>query len=640
MLYGRVVEHVNLSVPEFQRILQRLVGRAMTGPSRAAPLPRRHRRALGVRLRRHDRSSITSARPRRRRATSPAGAAPLRARRARPPARAARHPRAPKSPGPEALRAPERRAALVHTFLHHELQAAELMCWAILAFPDTPEAFRARPARRGARRDPPHGPLRGAPRRARLRATARSRCATGSGSASPASASPRALRGRASASGSRAPTSITRRASPSASAPSATRRAPRSRSGSAPRRCRTCASRCTGSRASRARTPPSLARWAGHLPPPLSPLLMRGAPLNRERAPRGRLLRGVRRRARAMVARARAWLLNLDAEDELADPSAHTPVARRRGARSRRSPRRCGALLGPGDVVLARRRPRPPALAGRAWCPTPRALAAIARAGARVARGAAPRGAPPREPPPLLAPSSGRRSPGARYVDHARRARRRARRAVADGPWLLKRPFGFAGRGRLRVAPGAPDAAAERWIAASLAAGEGLQVEPWVERAGDFALHGHLAAAGALTLGEPTAQRCDDARRVDRERARRRRARSRPPSARRSSRAAEEAAAALARRGLLRPVRRRRVPLPRRGRRAPLQRRAARSTRATRWAGRWGWERGGRISTSERVRRAAARARAPARTAARTRPRRGAAWPCRWSRRRPAWRRR
>jgi uncharacterized ferritin-like protein (DUF455 family) len=50
--------------------------------------------------------------------------------------------RAPKAPGPEAMRAPERRAALVHTFLHHELQAAELMCWALLAFPETPEAFR------------------------------------------------------------------------------------------------------------------------------------------------------------------------------------------------------------------------------------------------------------------------------------------------------------------------------------------------------------------------------------------------------------------------------------------------------------------------------------------------------------------
>jgi uncharacterized ferritin-like protein (DUF455 family) len=70
------------------------------------------------------------------------GASPLRLRHpGRPPElRVTR--RAPKSPGPEAMRAPERRAALLHTFLHHELQAAELMCWAILAFPGTPEAFR------------------------------------------------------------------------------------------------------------------------------------------------------------------------------------------------------------------------------------------------------------------------------------------------------------------------------------------------------------------------------------------------------------------------------------------------------------------------------------------------------------------
>ena len=50
--------------------------------------------------------------------------------------------RAPKSPGDGALRSPERRAELMHTFLHHELQAAELMAWALLAFPDTPPAFR------------------------------------------------------------------------------------------------------------------------------------------------------------------------------------------------------------------------------------------------------------------------------------------------------------------------------------------------------------------------------------------------------------------------------------------------------------------------------------------------------------------
>lgn len=35
------------------------------------------------------------------------------------------------------------RARALHTFLHHELQAAELMLWALLAFPDTPREFRA-----------------------------------------------------------------------------------------------------------------------------------------------------------------------------------------------------------------------------------------------------------------------------------------------------------------------------------------------------------------------------------------------------------------------------------------------------------------------------------------------------------------
>jgi len=51
--------------------------------------------------------------------------------------------RARKSPSIEAMRAPARRAELAHTFLHHELQAAELMAWALLAFPDTPRSFRA-----------------------------------------------------------------------------------------------------------------------------------------------------------------------------------------------------------------------------------------------------------------------------------------------------------------------------------------------------------------------------------------------------------------------------------------------------------------------------------------------------------------
>jgi len=47
-----------------------------------------------------------------------------------------------KTPRAGALREPRKRAELLHTFWHHELQAAELMCWAVLAFPDTPASFK------------------------------------------------------------------------------------------------------------------------------------------------------------------------------------------------------------------------------------------------------------------------------------------------------------------------------------------------------------------------------------------------------------------------------------------------------------------------------------------------------------------
>jgi uncharacterized ferritin-like protein (DUF455 family) len=50
--------------------------------------------------------------------------------------------RADRSPRPGALVRPAARARLLHVFLHHELQAAELFCWALLAFPESPEPFR------------------------------------------------------------------------------------------------------------------------------------------------------------------------------------------------------------------------------------------------------------------------------------------------------------------------------------------------------------------------------------------------------------------------------------------------------------------------------------------------------------------
>lgn len=47
-----------------------------------------------------------------------------------------------RSIGRDKLTQPRWRAHLLHTFLHHELQAAELMAWALLAFPEAPVAFR------------------------------------------------------------------------------------------------------------------------------------------------------------------------------------------------------------------------------------------------------------------------------------------------------------------------------------------------------------------------------------------------------------------------------------------------------------------------------------------------------------------
>ncbi|QDU67782.1 DUF455 family protein [Engelhardtia mirabilis] len=43
---------------------------------------------------------------------------------------------------PGSLADPRARARLLHTFLHHEIQAAELMAWAVLAFPTSPPRFR------------------------------------------------------------------------------------------------------------------------------------------------------------------------------------------------------------------------------------------------------------------------------------------------------------------------------------------------------------------------------------------------------------------------------------------------------------------------------------------------------------------
>lgn len=68
--------------------------------------------------------------------------APLRLQRPGRPADLVVATRAKKAPRRGAFADPKRRAEILHRFFHHELQAAELMLWAMLAFPETPPAFR------------------------------------------------------------------------------------------------------------------------------------------------------------------------------------------------------------------------------------------------------------------------------------------------------------------------------------------------------------------------------------------------------------------------------------------------------------------------------------------------------------------
>jgi uncharacterized ferritin-like protein (DUF455 family) len=48
----------------------------------------------------------------------------------------------PKVPPPEGMCDPSQRPRILHALANHELQAAELFAWALLAFPDAPAAFR------------------------------------------------------------------------------------------------------------------------------------------------------------------------------------------------------------------------------------------------------------------------------------------------------------------------------------------------------------------------------------------------------------------------------------------------------------------------------------------------------------------
>jgi len=208
----------------------------------------------------------------------------------------------------------------------------------------------------------------------------------------------------------------------------------------------------------------------------------------------------------------RAWVFNLDAEDELARGGAHTPSAAMLGRIDSLLPK-LRALLGPEDEVLFPPRGAVRGLRGVAWCPTRWALTQMQRAGVVV---------PPAPSMEILRRVNHRQFshelhqslPVTAFVHtlealQAHLARTDALAEVSTSrTWLLKRPLGFTGRGRkkLQTLSGAELA----WVEASLRTGDGLQLEPWVDRVLDCGLHGLLEPSGRCTFGRLTLQQIDD----------------------------------------------------------------------------------------------------------------------------------
>ncbi len=202
----------------------------------------------------------------------------------------------------------------------------------------------------------------------------------------------------------------------------------------------------------------------------------------------------------------RAWLLNLDAEDEV-DPARRQSDPLAALARRPELVEQLRELIPAGDVVIDRERPA--ALVGLhvlAWCPTPAARALVTKRGGRlegpgidVLRRTLSRG---------LSASLGLSLEASSFVDDPDAAVTKILGASPTGAWLARRAYGFAGRGR-RVIGSTPNDLDRAFVVRAAREG-GVLLEPLVERTADFGLHGHIDERG-LAMGEPTTTHVDAA---------------------------------------------------------------------------------------------------------------------------------
>jgi hypothetical protein len=167
-------------------------------------------------------------------------------------------------------------------------------------------------------------------------------------------------------------------------------------------------------------------------------------------------------------------------------------------------------LLGPGDVLVDDSSPGLIArgLRGRAFCPTPRALDVLRRAGA------VPEAHPPfdvlrRVNSRAFASSLGPTMPDAAFVTDLEVARAILERRPAVGDaWRVKHAFGMTGRNQRVVGPSPIADRDLAFVRIGLTQG-GVQIEPNVAIEDEYAIHGVVAQDGSYRTGALVRQRCN-----------------------------------------------------------------------------------------------------------------------------------
>ena len=196
-----------------------------------------------------------------------------------------------------------------------------------------------------------------------------------------------------------------------------------------------------------------------------------------------------------------AWVLNLDAEFELSRLGDEYVPRQKLLAQLALHGQGSRALLGPNDVLVTPGVQLDAAFVGRAWSPTPLAVAQL------IAAGAAPEPCPEasvlrRVNHRRFAHEAGGGLPEQRYLRE--RAPIEALLRRAERPWLLKRPLAFAGRGQMRFYGPISDKQWS-WLDVSLAQ-DGVIVEPLVTPTFELSLHGFLWPSGRTELGRVCVQ--------------------------------------------------------------------------------------------------------------------------------------